>query len=183
MWYNIRTGDITMELGEIKRGREIGLNDKHHKFIFQACPTCERTAWIRLLANGQPKDKYCKNCQMPRNERHYHWQGGRRVADKYGYIRIKLKPDDFFYPMAGKDGYVKEHRLVMAKHLGRCLQSWELVHHKNNRRNEKGEKDNSLENLSLELVNNHNQLTIMERKIKRLQEENRALKEGLKRGK
>jgi len=172
-----------MELGEIRRGREIGQKDKHHKFIFQACHTCGRTAWIRLLANGQPKDKYCKNCQMPTNERHYHWQGGKRVADKYGYVRIKLKPDDFFFSMADKSGYVKEHRLVMAKHLGRCLQFWELVHHKDNKRNEKGEKDNRIENLSLELVNNHNQITILVNKIKRLQEENRALKAELKRSK
>ena len=79
------------------------------------------------------------------------WKGG-RVTTKDGYIRIKLQLDDFFYPMVeSSNGYVKEHRLIMAKHLRRNLHSWEHVHHING-----NNSDNRLENLILRDASTHN---------------------------
>ena len=66
------------------------------------------------------------------------------------YVDVVLAPDDFYYPMARSNGRVSEHRLVMAKHLGRCLQPWEVVHHKNGNR-----QDNRLVNLELSTANTH----------------------------
>lgn len=53
------------------------------------------------------------------------WRGG-RITDKHGYVLV-LAPD---HPHANSGGYVREHRLVMEKVLGRLLLPNEVVHHK-----------------------------------------------------
>jgi transposase len=48
------------------------------------------------------------------------WKGGRMV-NKEGYVSIKLEHDDPLFCMADSSHYVREHRLVMARHLSRPL--------------------------------------------------------------
>ena len=76
---------------------------------------------------------------------HPNWEGGRH-SDKNGYILVH-RPG---HPMARslgsshKPAYVLEHRLVMAEYLGRMLEPYEVVHHKN-----ADVTDNRIENLEL----------------------------------
>lgn len=51
----------------------------------------------------------------------------------------------------GKPRRVREHRWVMEQHLGRLLEPWESVHHKN-----ANTQDNRLENLELMTISEHN---------------------------
>jgi len=127
------------QVGEIKQGIEIGKKSKT-KFIWGLCPICGVGKWNQLLA-GKARYPRCRSCAGKGWIRH--WERGWYKA-KDGCIYILLKPNDFFFPMARSDGYIKEHRLVMAKHLGRCLHSWEIVHHKNGIKD-----DNRIENLEL----------------------------------
>ena len=69
--------------------------------------------------------------------KHWNWQGG-RILDGNGYVKVYM-PE---HHLASKTtGYVLEHRLVMEEILGRRLNKWEQVHHKNGNR-----KDNRPEN-------------------------------------
>jgi len=84
-----------------------------------------------------------------RGSDHPCWKGGRE-RNCGGYMQIRLPSDDFFHSMCDIHNLVMEHRLVMAKHLGRCLAPFESVHHKNGIRD-----DNRLENLELGTKNSH----------------------------
>jgi hypothetical protein len=74
-----------------------------------------------------------------RPEKNYFWQGGYTV-DEDGYI-LEHCPD---HPQATKGGYVRQHRLVMEKKLGRYLTRQEVVDHRNG-----DTSDNDLSNLRL----------------------------------
>lgn len=62
--------------------------------------------------------------------KHGQWRGGRFVSK--GYVYVQVLADSPFASMRNHSGYVLEHRLVMAQHLGRPLLRGETVHHKNN---------------------------------------------------
>lgn len=117
------------EIGEIKLAREIGYKG-HARFIFQACADCGELRWVQFR-RGEAVSSKCRTCLAKgrniRGAESPHWKGGR--TESRGYIYIRLQPDDFFYPMT-TNGYVGEHRLVVAKALNRCLLPWEIVHHK-----------------------------------------------------
>jgi HNH endonuclease/NUMOD3 motif len=65
-----------------------------------------------------------------------HWQGGTTITDGgYRMIRATDHPEN-------SGGYVREHRLIVEKIIGRYLEKEEVLHHINKRRT-----DNRPENL------------------------------------
>ena len=138
------------EIGEIRTGKQLGYRDSY-KHIWQACIDCGKERWV-YLKKGKPPSKLCRSCshkglsrspEVRQKMSQAHFKGGRYINSE-GYVLLFLRLDDPFFPMVKKDGYVLEHRLVVAKALGRCLLSKEQVHHKNGIRD-----DNRLDNLEL----------------------------------
>lgn len=83
------------------------------------------------------------------------WKGGVMVFKTHGNyagVRYVRCPPEFL-SMARKDGYVMEHRLIVARVLGRCLSRTETVHHVNHI-----PTDNRLENLALFKTNREHKL-------------------------
>jgi hypothetical protein len=83
---------------------------------------------------------------MPRGEKHHAWKGGRRIVG--GYVQVLLQDEDRHLIKPMSNGYVLEHRLVMARQLGRPLHKDETVHHK------RSKTENEPGNLEL-WVSNH----------------------------
>ncbi len=147
------------EVGRIVQGTAIGYHYSN-KFIGHACVDCGKVRWVMLRPNGVPAHTRCQHCASL--DHRNHWKTGR--VNDHGYIDIHIDKSDFFYEMANHAGYIPEHRLVMAKFLGRNLHSWEIVHHKNHIRD-----DNRIENLQLVSDDRHKQITILESRIARLE--------------
>jgi len=138
------------EVGEIKRKRDVGFVG-NNKLIWHACIDCGKERWVEL-EHGEPSHLRCRSCGEKANgQNHYRWNGGRFIHIE-GYVLIKLQPDSPFYQMTNSRGYVLEHRLIMAKHLKRCLQPIEKIHHRgitHPQDSKENKQDNRLENLGL----------------------------------
>jgi len=124
--------------------------------IFYPCTKCGENHWIgrsdlfKKTATGVCRKCFNKYMSDTIGEERWNFNKNYRVKYGHGYIQIRISRDDPYSCMAKNGTFILEHRYVMAKHLGRPLNRWELVHHINCNK-----EDNSIENLKLVTLKNH----------------------------
>jgi len=172
-YISLKNGYIP-KLGDLIQGKYI---NKSGSYQWRSCPDCKRETWIQVRDKYRERCLSCANTYIAKThhgENHHNWKGGRHVNSKDGYIEVYLKENDKEFISMGKRRrkkarneylYVFEHRLVMAKHLGRCLEKWEIVHHINGNK-----QDNRIENLELlQETKEHLPSMAMQQRIKELE--------------
>lgn len=143
-WFQDKTGTWWYSFGSSGlRTRGIVRNCEHCKEEYVTLP--------QRLVPGTNKGKFrSSSCgtkalgghRNKTGDKSHLWKGGRNVI-RDGYIEI-YTPD---HPAARGGKYVREHRLVMEKMIGRYLEPYEEVHHKNGIRD-----DNRPDNLELWVI-------------------------------
>ena len=150
------------EINDIATGWDIG-KTYNAWFRYIACEKCGKRRWVKKTESKKKRKKYtglCIKCQIHKKRRIAY----SKVGNGRGYININVPAEDPFAEMRNKAGYIQEHRLIMAQKLGRCLESWECVHHKNGIKN-----DNRPENLELLVGARHAQIHILTSRVKYLE--------------
>lgn len=167
------------------RASEIGkpvFKNRDPWYYKHICRNCGNEVWHQK----RDLNRACSECtyavrQTLSGEAHPNWKGGRYYNGEY--IVVQLKPDDAYYAMCHARGCVLEHRLVMARDLGRCLSDSEVVHHINGNK-----RDNRISNLELlpndvshlPYVNLQRQVASLELKVKDQDKQIRTLRWRIK---
>ena len=139
------------------------------------CSFCGKEIWRSPHRLKTYKRHFCSmDCLAQYQASSNGWcfnKGKRLLSSGYVTIQASYVPEKFHCMLRRTSkkygGNVLEHRLIMAQHLDRSLESWEVVHHKNGVKD-----DNQIENLELYPTLVHNGITVVEHKeISRLKRE------------
>jgi hypothetical protein len=96
----------------------------------KACShSCSIKIYQESMIEKSTKKNHLKGNALDKNPA---WKGGVTIFKKKGnYINVRyIRCPKEYLGMARKDGYVMEHRLIMAKRIGRILNRVECVHHR-----------------------------------------------------
>ena len=172
------TGEGTPVIGDTAVARSLGYTDRGVR-IFVACPVCHNPRWVRRSG----VNTVCTHCasSIRITTRKYNTTS---KCVKRGYTLVRIEADNPYRSMADRNGWVLEHRLVVAQRINRALTSHEVVHHING--NKSDNQDSNLQLLTERTHNSHlvvkdlqNRIQSLESRVLRLEAENALLSSQL----
>lgn len=121
------------------------------------CNICKSEYLVNMarLKKSLYCSRLCANRAIGLNhtgQKHPNWGGGIKI-DKDGYVLIRKTKHPF-----AVQGYIREHRLIMERIIGRYLLKDEIVHHKN-----ENKADNHVSNLELMKKTEHDRIHTIKR--------------------
>ncbi len=129
---------------------------RRNKKISKNCLTCKKEFHPFYSAIGENKGLFCSRKCSKLGKYNPNWIGGKIKSDT-GYVLL-YKPN---HPNKMTNNKVKEHRLVMEKYLGRTLEKYEIVHHRNGNKS-----DNRIINLELMTKSEHSRIHVIQTRLK-----------------
>lgn len=135
--------------GDVAQCHVLGYSG-YYRLYYVPCVKCGKLHWVRRNA----KKTHCCRCAPkntePRRDRN---ANARYISRPDGYVYVFVEKDDPMRVMARRDGWILEHRLVVARKVGRPLKSSEHVHHVNGVRDDN--RDNNLQLLTAQTHHSH----------------------------
>lgn len=104
------------------------------------CSECGKVRFVDLRNLSRMKTDLCGRCSRLQTK----ISMPTRTIDKRGYVKLYIPKNHSLATMRDARGQIYEHRIVMARKLGRILNDDEHIHHVNGNKT-----DNSLNNLRL----------------------------------
>lgn len=138
---------LSISIGTVfNRCKQYGIETRKHRDVFTFKGKKHTNEVCRIISETHKGKVVSDGTKKKLSDANFRGGIGHKKKRSDGYIYVYM-PE---HPKSTKDGYIMEHDLIIECSIGRWLTKDEVVHHKNEQRD-----DNRLKNLELMTASDH----------------------------